>query len=121
MMRKLLSGVAAVALWFSACDLAVGADCSGTIVAGGVAQTVFKSGNVRGLLLMNNSADLMCISINGAPAAMSGANCAVGSWALQPSSAATAGGSFSSPVNVAISSLSIIAATTGDQFSCERQ
>lgn len=97
------------------------ADCSGTITSGGTAQTVFTSGNIRGLIVMNNSANLMCISWNGNAASIAGTNCAAGSWPLQPGASTSAGGSFANPANIVISTLSIISSTTGDRFSCERQ
>lgn len=118
MMRKL---ILAALLWVGALGAALAADCSGTITTGGTAQTIFTSGNVRGLLLMNNSANLMCISFNGSAATIAGTNCGAGSWVLQPGSATASGGSFSSPPDVKISTLSIISAATGDRFSCERQ
>lgn len=98
------------------------ADCSGTITTGGTAQTVFTSGNVRMLAVMNNSANLMCISWNGAAATIAGTNCGAGSWTLQPGSSTLAGGSFyADSTGLKISTLSIISAGTGDRFSCERQ
>lgn len=107
------------ALWSG---LAHAADCSGTITLGGTAQTVFSSSNVRKLVVMNNSANLMCISWKGTPAAIAGTNCEAGSYTLQPGAATIAGGSFFSDANgVTISTLSIISSGTGDRFSCERQ
>lgn len=121
MMRKLGAAALAAVLWLGAAGAALAADCSGTITTGGTAQTIFTSGNVRGLLLMNNSANLMCVAFNGAAATVAGTNCGAGSYVLQPGSATTAGGSFSNPVNIVISTASIISASTGDRFSCERQ
>lgn len=95
-------------------------DCSGTITLGGTAQTVFTS-VVRNVLLMNNSANLMCVAFNGVTASIAGTNCAAGSYVLQPGSATTAGGSFSNPGNMGINQVSIISSTTGDRFSCDRQ
>jgi hypothetical protein len=117
MMRFIAAFLAAV-LWSGA---AFGADCSGTITTGGTAQTIFTSGNVRGVILMNNSANLMCVAFNGTAATIAGTNCGTGSWVLQPGSGSTAGGSFTNPQNIAISTISIISGTTGDRFSCERQ
>lgn len=114
-------GLAALvaALW---CGAACATDCSGTITAGGTAQAVANiSGNVSGLLIMNNSANLMCISWTGNAAAIAGTNCAAGSWPLQPGSATQAGGSFNNPLNIKISTLSIISSGTADRYSCERQ
>lgn len=105
--------------------LALASDCSGTITTGGTAQNVTVAGtttpigNVRGVLLMNNSANLMCISFNGAAATIAGTNCGSGSWVLQPGSATAAGGSFSKPENISISVVSIISSTTADRYSCE--
>lgn len=116
MMMRLL-----VVLLMLFCGAARASDCSGTITSGGTAQNIFTSGNVRGLLLMNNSANLMCVAFNGTAATIAGTNCGSGSWVLQPGAATTAGGSFSNPVNIVISTVSIISSTTGDRFSCERQ
>lgn len=99
---------------------AMALDCSGTITTGGTAQTVFTS-LVRGLLVVNNSANLMCMSWKGTPAATGPTNCAAGSYPLQPGSSTTMGGSFSRPPDIGINTLSIISSTTGDVFSCERQ
>lgn len=99
---------------------AMALDCSGTITTGNTAQTVFSS-VIRRLVLMNNSASLMCISWNSLPATIAGTNCGAGSWALQPGSATLAGGSFTNPPDIGINTLSIISANTGDRFSCERQ
>lgn len=122
MMRKWLSAaLAATILWFGVAGCAFAADCSGTITAGGTAQTIFTSGNVRGVMLMNNSANLMCVAFNGAAATIAGTNCGSGSWSLQPGSSTLAGGSFTNPDNIKISVASIISASTGDRFSCERQ
>lgn len=118
MLRGILA--AAVALCLSIAP-ALASDCSGTITTGGTAQTIAAiNGNVKFLLLINNSANLMCFSFNGSPAAIAGTNCASGSWPLQPGSATTAGGSFYSG-SIKISVLSIISSTTTDRFSCERQ
>lgn len=117
-MMRVFCAVLAAVLW---CSAALGADCSGTITTGGTAQTVFTSGNVRGVMLMNNSANLMCVSFNGAAATIAGTNCGAGSYVLQPGSGTAAGGSFTNPDNIKISTVSIISASTGDRFSCERQ
>src|SRR5882672_880292 len=120
-MRKIISWVIAALVWWGAAGAALAADCSGTITTGGTAQTIFTSGNVRGLMLMNNSANLMCVSFNGAAATIAGTNCGSGSWTLGPGTATAAGQSFSTPVNITISTASIISSGTGDRFSCERQ
>jgi hypothetical protein len=118
-MMRFVCAVLAAVLW---CGAAFATDCSGTITTGGTAQTIFTSGNVRKFMVMNNSANLMCIAFNGSAATISGTNCGAGSYVLQPGSATAAGGSFYADGNgVAISTASIISSTTGDRFSCERQ
>lgn len=118
MMRKWL--LAALVALFP--GLAFATDCSGTIETGGTAQTIFTSSNVRKLMVMNNSANLMCISFSGNAATIAGTNCGAGSYTLQPGSGTAAGGSFYSDANgPVISTASIISSTTGDRFSCERQ
>lgn len=105
-----------------ACGAAHAADCSGTIATGGTAQTIFSTSNVRKGVVINNSANLMCIAWNGAAASIAGTNCASGSYPLQPGSASTAGGSFYWDGNgITISTMSIVSSGTGDRFSCERQ
>ena len=119
MMRKYLLGVILSLLW---CGAAFATNCSGTITSGGTAQFIPNIGsNTRGLLLMNNSANLMCVSFTGNAATISGTNCGAGSWPLQPGSGTTQGGSFSNPANITISVVSIISSGTGDPYSCERQ
>lgn len=119
MLRRIAAFILALVA-FSAPALAT--DCSGTITAGGTAQTIFTSGNVRRLMLANNAANLMCVSFSGVAATIAGTNCGSGSYVLQPGSATTAGGSFYTDGNgPAISTVSIISSTTGDRFSCERQ
>lgn len=121
MMRKWVSAALA-AVFFLLAGPALAADCSGTITLGGTAQTIFTSGNVKKLMVMNNSANLMCISFNGSAATIAGTNCGSGSYVLQPGSATAAGGSFYSDGNgPAISTASIISSGIGDRFSCERQ
>lgn len=122
MMRKWISAALAAIVLFGAAGAAQASDCSGTITTGGTAQTIFQSGNVRKLMLMNNSANLMCIAISGLSATIAGTNCGSGSYTLQPGSSTAAGGSFYADVNgPAISILSIISSGTGDRYSCERQ
>jgi hypothetical protein len=121
MMRKLLVAVALAAL-LAAPGRALATDCSGTIATGGTAQAVSAvNGNTRGLFLMNNSPEVMCVAWSGSAATIAGTNCGAGSYALSAGSATVAGGSFFLPPNIRINSLSIIAATTGSRFSCERQ
>ena len=120
-MRKWVS-LALVAAFLCVSGAARAADCSGTITLGNTAQTIFTSGNVRKLMLMNNSANLMCVSFTGQAATIAGTNCGAGSWVLQPGSATAAGGSFYADGNgPAISTASIISSGTGDRFSCELQ
>lgn len=121
MMRKYLSAVLAGLLWLAAAGAALAADCSGTITTGGTAQTVFTSSNVRRIMLQNNSAVVMCFSINGTAATLAGTNCGSGSFALSAGTATVAGGMFVSIDDLSISTLSVISATSGDRFSCERQ
>lgn len=117
-MMRFIAAFLATVLW---CGAAFATDCSGTITTGGTAQTIFTSSNVNKLMLMNNSANLMCMSISGVAATIAGTNCGAGSYTLQPGSATAAGGSFYKDVNgPAISTVSIISAGTGDRFSCER-
>lgn len=94
-------------------------DCSGTITTGGTAQFVSLSSSSRGFIVMNTSANLMCISFDSV-AAFGGTNCAVGSYPLAAGSATTAGNSFTAPTNYSPSAFSIISSTTGDRFSCTR-
>ena len=118
MMRKWLFGVLVALLP----GMAFATDCSGTITTGGTAQTIFTSSNVRKLMIMNNSANLMCVSFNGAAATIAGTNCGAGSYTLQPGSATAAGGSFyTDTAGPVISTVSIISSTTADRYSCERQ
>lgn len=122
MMRKWISAALATALWLGTAGAALATDCSGTITTGGTAQSITSiGGNVGGVMLMNNSANLMCVSFNGAAATIAGTNCGAGSWTLQPGSSTLAGGSFTNPANIKISTASIISSGTGDRFSCERQ
>lgn len=119
-MTKYIRALCLLLMAFSTPALAL--DCSGTIATGGTAQTIYTSGNVRGLMLMNNSANLMCVSFTGgSPATIAGTNCGAGSYTLQPGSATAAGGSFTNPVNINVATASIISAGAGDRFSCERQ
>lgn len=118
MMRKLIW--AALAAFALLATPAIAADCSGTITTGGTAQTLFTSSNVRRVLLQNNSANVLCYSINGVAATIAGTNCGAGSFALSNGSA-TAGGGSVNLSGYSISTLSVITATTGDRFTCERQ
>lgn len=117
MMRKWVSAALA-AVFFLLAGPALASDCSGTITTGGTAQVVFTT-PVKGLLVMNNSANLMCISFNGTLPTLTGTNCGSGYWVLQPGSATAAGGSFSKPEFMNLSYFAIISASTGDRYSCE--
>lgn len=111
----------AAALLVALCTPALARDCSGTITTGGTAQTIYTSNSVRYVMLINNSANMMCFSITGTAATIAGTNCGAGSYPLQPGSATAAGGSFTNPQGMNIPTISIISASTGDRFSCERQ
>jgi hypothetical protein len=112
--------IALVAALLAIAGPAKALDCSGTITTGGTAQTIFTA-VVRNVIVMNNSANLMCVAFNGVTASIAGTNCAAGSYVLQPGSGTTAGGSFSNPANMGINQVSIISSSTGDRFSCDRQ
>lgn len=120
-MRRLL--LAALVAFFPA--FAHATDCSNTIQVGGTAQDITTTGTlnpigpVRGLLMMNNSTDLMCMTLNGTSPTIAGPNCGTGSFTLQPGSATAAGGSFSKPEFINIAAVKIISATTGNRYSCE--
>lgn len=118
-MRMIRTLLAASLMWLSAAP-AFALDCSGTITLGGTAQIAFTA-VVRNVLLMNNSANLMCVAFNGVTASIAGTNCAAGSYVLQPGSSTAAGGSFSNPVNMGVNQVSIISSGTGDRYSCDRQ
>lgn len=120
MMKRIIAALAA-SLMLMAANPALALDCSGTITTGGTAQTIYTSGNVRKVILVNNSANMMCFSITGTAATIAGTNCGSGSYPLQPGSATAAGGSFVNPANLNVPTISIISSTTGDRFSCERQ
>lgn len=101
---------------------AMATDCSGTITTGGTAQLAFPpSTSPQVVMVMNNSANLMCISINGVLPTIAGLNCGAGSYALQPGSATTPGGSYVTPNGIKALYLAVITSTTGDRYSCERQ
>lgn len=118
-MKKLLAALVAIAL-SSAPALAT--DCSGTITTGGTAQSISAiNANTRIFLIMNNSANVMCFSWNGSAATLAGTNCGAGSYGLSAGSSTAGGGSFTLPPGLHVNSLSVISATTGDRFSCERQ
>jgi hypothetical protein len=116
-MKRIIALAVAVLMYASP---AAAMDCSGTITTGGTAQTIFTA-VVRGIMIMNNSANMMCVSFTGVAATIAGTNCGAGSYALQPGSATVAGGSFTNPPNIGVNTASIISSTTGDRFSCERQ
>lgn len=116
---RLLATLFALLLSVSA---AFATDCSGTIGLGGTAQLAFPvSTTPQVVMVQNNSANMMCISINGVPPTIAGTNCGAGSFALQPGSASAQGGSYVTPPGIGARYLSVITSTTGDRYSCERQ
>jgi hypothetical protein len=118
MMKRIIAIFAAL---LALAGPAMALDCSGTIANGGTAQTIYTSGNVRNVMLINNSANMMCFSITGTAATIAGTNCGAGSYPLQPGSSTAAGGSFTNPAGVNVPTVSIISSGTGDRYSCERQ
>ena len=115
-MRKL--ALAAVLLCAATeAEAQVVSDCSGTIASGGVAQTIIpSSASTHGFMIMNLSTNLMWISVSGTAAANSN-----GSFSLNPASATSAGGSFSTPPNLGnLTPLSVVSANNGDRYSCAR-
>ena len=117
MMRKLLVGLAIGLSLLAASPARAETDCSGTV--GTSAQTVWSAGQTKWFVIMNNSANLMCISFTGT-AAVGGLNCAAGSFPLGPGTATTAGGSFSTLQMQAPNSLSIVAGGASSIYSCVR-
>lgn len=112
----LLLGIASPALaQFAGQNNVTPRDCSGTILTGGAAQNAFANqGTLRGFIISNLSTDPMWISWTGT--AVIGNQ---GSYLLQPGGTTTMGGSFVAPLGFGINTaLSIIAATTGDKYSC---
>lgn len=115
---RLLATLFAFLLSISA---ACATDCSGTITSGGTAQLAFPSTSlIQTVMVQNNSANMMCVSINGVAAALGGTNCSNG-FALQPGSGTTQGGSYVTPPGIKAGYLSVITSTTGDRYACERQ
>lgn len=92
-------------------------DCSGTVTLGGTAQNAFTAqAALHGFTIVNLSTDPMWISFTGT--AVIGASA---SYLLAAGSSTTQGGSYSSPLGFGMNTaLSLIAATTGDKFSCTR-
>lgn len=93
-------------------------DCSGTITAGGTAQNaITASATLHGFQIMNlSTTDFLWINFNGTATAST-----AGSYSLQPGTSTTSGGSYSTPTNFAPNTnISIVAATTGDKFSCTK-
>lgn len=112
-LRKLQAALVAL-LMLATPALAV--DCSGTITAG--AKTVFSTSNTQGFFIVNNSANLMCMSFSGTAAA-GGTNCAQGSIPLQPGGATTAGGSYFQDQR-GPTAVSITSAGGSDIYTCWR-
>lgn len=115
MMRRILAVVSVLALL--AGPALAETDCSGTV--GTTAQYAWSAGGTKWFYVMNNSVNLMCISMTGV-AALGGTNCAAGSYPLNPGSATTAGGAFASLPQQAPNVLSVVAAVAGSIYSCTR-
>ena len=99
-------------------------DCSGTIQAGGSAQTLFAaSPNIRGFMIANidtvaGSGEPLWISLTGVATAT-----AAGSYPLASPSATTFANlsSYTTPFGLGINTgPSVVGATTGHKFSCTR-
>lgn len=90
-------------------------NCSGTISAGGTAQSLTLPRALHGYQIQNESADEIAFSeLTKTPAINT-----QGSWSLAPQSSATPGQSYNSPGGYAPSGpIFIIGATTGDGFTC---
>jgi hypothetical protein len=91
-------------------------DCSGTITAG--AKTVYTASNAQGVMIANNSSNLMCISFTGT-AALGGVNCAQGSFPLNPGASTSLGGTLFMQ-QFAPTSMSIVSVGSADIYSCWR-
>jgi hypothetical protein len=92
-----------------------GATSANTIAAGGTAQVALPaSATVHGFAIANNSADPMWLSFT--------TTATIGSDFLLPAGSSTvSGGSFFGPPGSGFNgNLSVIAATTGDKFSCTK-
>jgi hypothetical protein len=90
-------------------------DCSGSLSTGGTAQNAFAAQTtLHGFQIMNLSTDLMWVSFTTTAAAAT-----AGSYPLNPGTSTSAGGSYSTPYGLGTNhALSVVAATTGDKFSC---
>ena len=96
-------------------------DCSGTITAGGTAQTLIAASiTIHGFQVQNidssaGGGELIWFSLTGTAAAAT-----AGSYSLVPPAGTTTQGfSYSTPFGFGINhAVSIIAATTGHKFSC---
>jgi hypothetical protein len=116
-MKRILAVLASLLL-MAGPALAARNNCSGTTAAS--AKYAFQTSGTNGVVIVNNSANLMCISFDG-PAATGGTNCASGSFPLNPGTATAIGGSYASPLNQGPAAISIISAGgAGDIYSCER-
>jgi len=130
-MRHILAAVFAIGILFAAGAVADSqvagnlqtpkiTNCSGTITTGGTAQKIItfsSTAPIHFIQIQNQSIDLMAFSealMTTTPAVSTN-----NAWTLNPSSATTAGGSYTSPTNyVPTSDVWINAATTGDKFTC---
>lgn len=88
---------------------------SGTITAGGTAQQlVTASATRRGVMIMNLSSDPLCYSEFTVTPVCG----AAGTYTLNPATATTAGGSYSTPAGYPqTNAIYIISATTGNKFT----
>ena len=90
-------------------------NCSGQITTGGVAQKLALPAGVHFYQLQNLALDLLGFSEFTATPAI-GTN---GTWTLNGSTSSVAGGSYTSPPHyVPNTAVYVIAATTGDGFTC---
>lgn len=118
MMKRFIALLAALGMIVATPAMAAMQDCSGTTAAS--VKNVYSASNTRGFVIVNNSANLMCISFDG-NAAAGGVNCAQGSYPLNPGTASAIGGSFMSPEGFSPTRVTIVsAAGAGDIYSCQR-
>jgi hypothetical protein len=98
-------------------------NCSGTIASGGTAQLMLAASTNRHFYqVQNRSADMLAFSEFTTSASVLAPTVALNGvgWALTPQgTTATAGGSFSGPINYdPTGAVWIVGATTGDAYSC---
>jgi hypothetical protein len=100
MMKRFIALLAALGMIIATPAMAAMQDCSGTTAAS--VKNVYSASNTRGFVIVNNSANLMCISFYG-------------------NAAAGIGGSFMSPEGFSPTRVTIVsAAGAGDIYSCQR-